>query len=113
MSLDRIDYWQERGAKLSDTVAGLVKRAPRRRPKPPRRDARPSRAAPADAAQRGRTAAASPGDIVVMGAIAAPYGVEGWFKVQPLIGRSPERCSTTRRGGCAARDASDVAASTR
>jgi small subunit ribosomal protein S16 len=27
LSLDRIDHWKHRGAKLSDTVAGLVKRA--------------------------------------------------------------------------------------
>ncbi len=27
LALDRIGYWQERGAKLSDTVAMLVKRA--------------------------------------------------------------------------------------
>ena len=27
LSLERIDHWQHRGAKLSDTVAGLVKRA--------------------------------------------------------------------------------------
>jgi small subunit ribosomal protein S16 len=27
VSQDRIIYWQERGAKLSDTVAGLVKRS--------------------------------------------------------------------------------------
>ena len=26
LSLDRISYWKERGAQLSDTVAGLVKR---------------------------------------------------------------------------------------
>jgi small subunit ribosomal protein S16 len=26
LSLDRITFWQERGAKLSDTVSGLVKR---------------------------------------------------------------------------------------
>ena len=26
LSLERISYWQERGAQLSDTVAGLVKR---------------------------------------------------------------------------------------
>ncbi|MEP7328103.1 MAG: 30S ribosomal protein S16 [Betaproteobacteria bacterium] len=26
LSIDRITFWQERGAKLSDTVAGLVKR---------------------------------------------------------------------------------------
>ena len=26
LSLDRIDYWQHRGAQLSDTVAGLVKK---------------------------------------------------------------------------------------
>ena len=28
---DRIAFWQERGAKLSDTVAGLVKRAARKK----------------------------------------------------------------------------------
>jgi small subunit ribosomal protein S16 len=28
LAFDRIQYWQERGAKLSDTVAMLVKRAP-------------------------------------------------------------------------------------
>ena len=27
LALDRIDHWQHRGARLSDTVAGLVKRA--------------------------------------------------------------------------------------
>jgi small subunit ribosomal protein S16 len=27
LSIDRISYWQERGAQLSDTVAGLVKRS--------------------------------------------------------------------------------------
>ncbi|MFO1396265.1 MAG: 30S ribosomal protein S16 [Burkholderiales bacterium] len=27
LSLDRISYWQDRGAKLSDTVAGLVKKS--------------------------------------------------------------------------------------
>jgi small subunit ribosomal protein S16 len=29
LALDRISFWQERGAKLSDTVAGLVKRSPK------------------------------------------------------------------------------------
>ncbi len=29
LSVDRIVFWQERGAKLSDTVAGLVKRSTR------------------------------------------------------------------------------------
>jgi len=27
LALDRIDHWQHKGAKLSDTVAGLVKKA--------------------------------------------------------------------------------------
>ena len=27
LAFDRISYWQERGAKLSETVAGLVKRS--------------------------------------------------------------------------------------
>ncbi len=34
VALDRIGFWQERGAKLSDTVAGLVKRSARQ-PAPP------------------------------------------------------------------------------
>ena len=29
LALDRITFWQERGAKLSDTVSGLVKRGVR------------------------------------------------------------------------------------
>ena len=38
LQLDRISYWQERGAKLSDTVSGLVKRgaAPAKAPKAPK-----------------------------------------------------------------------------
>ena len=32
--VDRIAFWQERGAKLSDTVAGLVKRAAKPAPAP-------------------------------------------------------------------------------
>jgi small subunit ribosomal protein S16 len=27
LALDRVEHWRQRGAKLSDTVAGLVKRA--------------------------------------------------------------------------------------
>lgn len=27
LALDRVEYWKHKGAKLSDTVAGLVKRA--------------------------------------------------------------------------------------
>ena len=34
ISLDRISFWQERGAKVSDTVAGLVKRAAKPAPAP-------------------------------------------------------------------------------
>jgi small subunit ribosomal protein S16 len=30
LSFDRISFWQERGAKLSDTVAGLVKNSARK-----------------------------------------------------------------------------------
>ena len=37
LSMDRITFWQHRGAQLSDTVAGLVKRA-----------AKPPAAAPAE-----------------------------------------------------------------
>ncbi len=33
LSLDRISYWQQRGARMSDTVAGLVKRTVK--PAPP------------------------------------------------------------------------------
>ena len=32
IALDRISFWQERGAKLSDTVAGLVKKSAQRVP---------------------------------------------------------------------------------
>jgi small subunit ribosomal protein S16 len=32
LSMKRITYWQERGAQLSDTVAGLVKRAGKQQP---------------------------------------------------------------------------------
>jgi small subunit ribosomal protein S16 len=32
IALDRIDHWQHNGAKLSDTVAGLVKRAASKKP---------------------------------------------------------------------------------
>jgi small subunit ribosomal protein S16 len=35
LSLDRIDHWKHRGAKLSDTVAGLVKRAAQSKPVAP------------------------------------------------------------------------------
>ncbi|HTQ00134.1 MAG TPA: 30S ribosomal protein S16 [Casimicrobiaceae bacterium] len=35
LAVDRISYWQERGAQLSDTVAGLVKRnATEKKPAP-------------------------------------------------------------------------------
>ena len=32
LKLDRIDYWHHRGAQLSDTVAGLVKRLSKAKP---------------------------------------------------------------------------------
>lgn len=32
LSLERIDHWRHRGAKLSETVAGLVKRAAEAKP---------------------------------------------------------------------------------
>ena len=32
LALDRIDHWQHQGAKLSDTVAGLVKKAAASKP---------------------------------------------------------------------------------
>jgi small subunit ribosomal protein S16 len=32
LSLDRIDHWRQQGAKLSNTVAGLVKRAAAAKP---------------------------------------------------------------------------------
>jgi small subunit ribosomal protein S16 len=34
LSLERIDHWRQRGAKLSETVAGLVKRAAEAKPAP-------------------------------------------------------------------------------
>ena len=90
--IDRISYWQERGAKLSDTVAGLVKKsAPKaapavqlRRQQPLRRDSELSR----------RWA---PTTTSVMGRVVAPYGVKGWVKVHAY--RKTARCSITTRGG--------------
>jgi small subunit ribosomal protein S16 len=35
LSLDRIDHWRQHGAKLSETVAGLVKRAAEAKPSAP------------------------------------------------------------------------------
>jgi small subunit ribosomal protein S16 len=35
LSLDRIDHWRQQGAKLSETVAGLVKRAAGAKPAAP------------------------------------------------------------------------------
>jgi small subunit ribosomal protein S16 len=32
LSLDRITYWQQRGARMSETVAGLVKRSAKSAP---------------------------------------------------------------------------------
>jgi small subunit ribosomal protein S16 len=49
LSFDRISFWQERGAKLSDTVAGLVKNSARK--------VAPAVAAPADAAPAAPVAA--------------------------------------------------------
>ncbi len=34
VALDRISFWQERGAKLSDTVAGLVKKSAKQAAQP-------------------------------------------------------------------------------
>jgi small subunit ribosomal protein S16 len=39
LSLERIDHWRQRGAKLSETVAGLVKRAVEAKPAPQSRAA--------------------------------------------------------------------------
>ena len=44
LSMDRITYWQERGARMSDTVAGLVKKSAKSAA------AAPAEAAPATAA---------------------------------------------------------------
>ena len=48
LAVDRINFWQSRGARLSDTVAGLVKRSAK---------AAPAAAAAAPAAQPPATAA--------------------------------------------------------
>ena len=87
LSIDRISYWQERGAQLSDTVAGLVKKsAGQAKTAAPAVSAAPAvPAAPACRPLRPRKVPGlSPSDIVVMGRIAAPYGVHGWVKVLPL-----------------------------
>lgn len=48
LNLDRIDYWISRGAKPTETVQGLIKRA--RRASPPSSPEVESTAAPAEAA---------------------------------------------------------------
>jgi small subunit ribosomal protein S16 len=45
LALDRIGYWQQRGAKLSETVASLVKKSAGAATQPP-----PAAVAPAEAA---------------------------------------------------------------
>ena len=49
LSVDRINFWQQRGARLSDTVAGLVKRSAKSAaiPATPATAAPPAPAAPA------------------------------------------------------------------
>ena len=89
LSLDRIAYWQERGAQLSDTVAGLVKKSRRRRPASRRRRrGRPPLRREAELSTMGAN------DFVVMGRIVAPYGVKGWLKVLAYRGAG-QRCSHT------------------
>ena len=117
LALDRMNYWQERGAQLSDTVAGLVKRreaaSPAPRSRAPR--ARPARRCLNRTAQPGRSErvaaamATSRDAIVVMGASSRRTACTGWIKVKPFAERR-KRCSTTRRGGCKPRRGADVAA---
>jgi small subunit ribosomal protein S16 len=45
LSVDRITFWRDRGARMSDTVAGLVKRSAKSQSVPPA----PAAAAPAPA----------------------------------------------------------------
>jgi small subunit ribosomal protein S16 len=56
LSLDRIDHWTHQGAKLSDTVAGLVKQASAAKP-----TAAPTAEAPAAAAPTAEAAAPTAG----------------------------------------------------
>jgi len=58
LSLDRIDHWTLQGAKLSDTVAGLVKQASAAKPAAA---ASPSAAAPTVAAPTAEAAAPTAG----------------------------------------------------
>ena len=84
LALDRINYWQERGARLSDTVTMLVSAV--------RHRLRPRRSLPATELQKpgGCMPALAPesrnGDaaMVVMGRIAGSWGLQGWFKVTPF-----------------------------
>ncbi len=88
LAVDRVAFWQERGAKVSDTVAGLVKRAakpetaarPRRRPRrlPDRRSAGYA------GGSRSLGTGAVRDAIVVLGEVVGSYGVRGWIKVRPF-----------------------------
>ena len=96
LSVDRITFWRDRGARMSDTVAGLVKRSAKSAsPTPAAAAPAPAAAAPAPAApdRAARLAARpqiarrrgwrrGPDAIVVMGEIVGPYGVRGWLKVR-------------------------------
>jgi small subunit ribosomal protein S16 len=91
LSLDRISYWQERGAQLSDTVAGLVKR---------------------NGAAKPRAGSARPSELRRTrdrrdGARRRPVRCEGWLKVCPCDGRA--RDAAVAQGVVAASHAASAA----
>ena len=89
LAVDRIAFWQDRGAQLSDTVAGLVKRS-----REARAAGRAGRLSAGSGQRRRRPARCrrwrdprTP--IVVMGEVLGPYGIRGWLKVRSFA-ESPD-----------------------
>ena len=76
IATDRLSYWQQQGAQVSPTVARLLKQLPRRQPKPCICASLPD-FTPIAASED------APGDIIVLGKVAAACGLHGEVRVNP------------------------------
>ena len=74
LALDRIGFWQGRGAKLSETVAGLVKKVARRSPTPAAQPAAPDGLTAPPTMARGRRRARCPTTSSSWGRCCCPTG---------------------------------------
>ena len=103
LAIDRITYWQERGAQLSDTVAGLVKRGGRR--KAERRSRARSRAAAAEPRRPERRNRHRRD-----GARRRPVRRQGLGQGPAADRRAGDAARASRSGGCASAATTAVAA---